>query len=347
MKDDIQAMRKVELTPYDPAWPDEFSKEAASIKEILGAHCLAIHHIGSTAIPGCSAKPIIDILPVVADLTHVDSLNSEFEKLGYQCEGEYGIPGRRFYWKSIAKCSHHIHFFMQGSPEIERHLAFRDHLHDHPDSMHAYSIVKKQLALQFPLDIVAYVNGKESFISAIDYITGHPRPDQLAAKDYIELIDSDPNWPKLAAAEIEAIKLVVQQPYADIKHLGSTAINEMKAKPVLDIFIALDSLDDVDSWIKPLENLGYVFWKDNPNKKHLRFFKGMPPYGVRRTHHVHIMEVGDGFNKRKQFCEILNSDNSLRQSYKQLKLNLAAHYADDREQYTHKKAVFIKKVLGN
>lgn len=142
-----------------------------------------IHHIGSTAIPNIYAKPIVDILPVVKDIKLVDSLNSKFEVLGYICMGEYGIPGRRFYWKSKDNRTHNIHLFEQGSAEISRHLSFRDFMRNHEDYAKAYSVLKCCMAEVFPHDIENYVNGKSSFVQSIDYQTGTARDKQLNAQD--------------------------------------------------------------------------------------------------------------------------------------------------------------------
>ena len=79
------------VTDYDPRWPAEYEKESEKIKAILGENCVAIYHIGSTAVPGLAAKPIIDIMPVVRSLEKTDQKASEFEKEGYEYLGEFGI----------------------------------------------------------------------------------------------------------------------------------------------------------------------------------------------------------------------------------------------------------------
>lgn len=75
------------VTEYSPEWAAEFERESEMIKNILKDNCVAIHHIGSTAVAGLKAKPIIDMMPIVADLRKVDALASEFEKIGYEYLG--------------------------------------------------------------------------------------------------------------------------------------------------------------------------------------------------------------------------------------------------------------------
>ena len=346
MPNNLENPRPVELVPHNPSWKNQFEVEAVYIRNILGNNLCQIDHIGSTVIPEIYAKSVIDILVAVKDLSQVDVLNSEFEKLGYECLGEYGIAGRRFYWKSKLKRTHHIHLFEQGNREIARHLAFRDYLLRHPVSAQGYSWVKRCLAAQFPIDMGAYICGKDSFIRAIDYHAGVAKQDQLAAKDQVILKPYDPIWKKLAAAEIETIRQFIHLPLVAIEHLGSTAIDGLSAKPVIDIFIALESMDQAGQWIEPLKALGYVDWPENPNKLHQRFFKGMPPFGLQRTHHLHMMPMGKKFKDRVMFRDLLCQRADLRLRYETLKQQLAQQYFDDREGYTEAKASFIKEVLA-
>ena len=83
------------VVEYRPEWAQEYASEERKIREILGDNCAAIYHIGSTSVPGLAAKPIIDIMPVVKSLPLVDGKAAEFEKIGYEYLGEFGIPGRR------------------------------------------------------------------------------------------------------------------------------------------------------------------------------------------------------------------------------------------------------------
>jgi GrpB-like predicted nucleotidyltransferase (UPF0157 family)/GNAT superfamily N-acetyltransferase len=159
----------VEVVPYDVQWLDLFESEAALIKSVLGHNCIAIHHIGSTAVPGLKAKPIIDILPVVKDILQVDKFNSEMTDLGYDVKGEHGILFRRFFQKVR---THNVHVFGKESPEIDRHLKFRDWMRTHVEDRNAYAALKSDLALKYPNDILKYCFGKDVFVADIDCKTG-------------------------------------------------------------------------------------------------------------------------------------------------------------------------------
>jgi GrpB-like predicted nucleotidyltransferase (UPF0157 family) len=161
-------MRNIVVVPYDPLWVEQFRREAALISGIPGAEFLSIHHIGSTAIPGIGAKPVIDIMPVVSDIQRVDALNVAMERIGYCARGEYGIAGRRFFVKGDdASRTHHVHTYEPANPEVARHLNFRDYLCAHLDEAQEYARLKTQLAGRFRDDIDGYMAGKDAFIKSI------------------------------------------------------------------------------------------------------------------------------------------------------------------------------------
>jgi len=163
-------MRKIEVLPYDPRWRYSFEIESQGITKALAENVVIIHHIGSTAIPNIYAKPIIDLLVEVKNIQVVDSHNSRMKHLGYQVMGEFGISNRRFFRKdnSLGDRTHHVHMFPLNSPQIKRHLAFRDYLINHSAEATAYSDLKRKLAQQYPNDIESYMDGKNQFINDID-----------------------------------------------------------------------------------------------------------------------------------------------------------------------------------
>ena len=162
--------KSVYLEPHDPRWAREFLSEAAAITDVLGASINAIHHIGSTAIPGIYAKPIIDMLGVTHDLTILDNCSSWLQSLNYEALGEFGIAGRRYFRKNSPSGTrtHHLHVFEDGSPEITRHLAFRDYLTAHASDARDYEELKLRLAADFPHDIRLYTEGKDQLVREID-----------------------------------------------------------------------------------------------------------------------------------------------------------------------------------
>lgn len=152
----------VEVIPYDPTWTVLFDQEAALIGAALGQNCVAIHHVGSTSVPGLAAKPIIDIVPVVKDILQVDT--NALKALGYLNRGELGMLFRRFFTKGVSKRTHHLHIWEDGNPEIDKQLLFRAYLMDNPEELKRYEDLKLNLAIKYSKDRKAYTFAKDDLI---------------------------------------------------------------------------------------------------------------------------------------------------------------------------------------
>jgi GrpB-like predicted nucleotidyltransferase (UPF0157 family) len=162
-------VRTVALVPHREQWAVDFEREAAAVRAILGWELITVHHVGSTAIPGIAAKPIIDLLPVVRSLAAVDAAAAAFADRGYLFRGEHGIPERRYVVAVAPDGGHraHIHIYPEGHPQIERHLAFRDHLRRDRSAARAYESLKLELKERFEHDRAAYQDGKAEFCQRI------------------------------------------------------------------------------------------------------------------------------------------------------------------------------------
>ncbi len=154
------------VVPYDEAWPSLFLEERARIERALGSWAESIEHVGSTAVPGLAAKPIIDIMVGVRRLKNADRCSRPLERLSYECRGEAGIRGRLFFRKGDPR-THHLHVAEVGSEFWERHLAFRDYLRTHPDTAREYARLKYGLADCFREDRVAYTEAKTGFVTEV------------------------------------------------------------------------------------------------------------------------------------------------------------------------------------
>jgi GrpB-like predicted nucleotidyltransferase (UPF0157 family) len=134
--------KQINLVPYNPNWPEQFEAEAEGIKKALGDNFIDIHHIGSTSVPGLSAKEDIDIACVVSDLDRaVISLNN------YTFKGEYNIPLRYFFSKNTDCSKVNLHVYEEMHPEIELNLTFRDYLRSNANAREEYAELKNQLLL--------------------------------------------------------------------------------------------------------------------------------------------------------------------------------------------------------
>jgi len=158
------SMRLIQIEAYNNTWPLLFEKEQTLLASILSIPGVSIHHIGSTAVPGLSAKPIIDILIEVEDLLNLDTVNYKFAAIGYECKGEFGIRERRFYQKGGDERSHHIHVFKSGSQGAVRHIAFKEYLKAHPSVAREYRDLKSSLVKTSNNNIELYSEGKCEFV---------------------------------------------------------------------------------------------------------------------------------------------------------------------------------------
>ncbi|MFJ7732883.1 GrpB family protein [Lysinibacillus sp. NPDC097231] len=162
-------MRIIKVVDYNHNWSSDYQKEERSVRAILQEELVNSFHIGSTSVPGLKAKPIIDILLVVNDIHKLDSFSKQFQEIGYEVKGEFGIIGRRYFRKGGDHRTYQIHAFQYSNiKEIERHLAFRDYLRVHPEVCRQYGEIKSQLAMQHPNDIDCYCDGKDDFVKNVE-----------------------------------------------------------------------------------------------------------------------------------------------------------------------------------
>jgi GrpB-like predicted nucleotidyltransferase (UPF0157 family) len=154
---------EVLVVDWDPAWPVRAAEEAAAVAEALRA--VRVEHIGSTAVPGLSAKPVLDLLAGLRSLDLGPAELQGMQALGYEYLGEHGLPGRLFFRKSPERRTHHVHAVGLGGTEWRRHLAFRDYLRAHPDEAARYGEAKRALARAVQGDWEAYTDRKTGIAS--------------------------------------------------------------------------------------------------------------------------------------------------------------------------------------
>ncbi len=156
----------VALQAYDPTWPERYETERDRIKTALGATAVAIHHIGSTAVPGLCAKPILDIMVEVPDLNDTVSYIPALQSLGYIFVDHIENVDRRFFCKGLPR-THHVHVVKAHSATLIPHLAFRDALRADPVTRDQYAALKTDLAAQHRENRAAYTASKTAFVQAV------------------------------------------------------------------------------------------------------------------------------------------------------------------------------------
>jgi GrpB-like predicted nucleotidyltransferase (UPF0157 family) len=162
--------RPIKVVDYDPAWPLLFEQEKLRLLVAFGAKPAVIEHIGSTAVPGLAAKPVIDIAVGIPCLAEAETYLPCLIELGYVYEPslERAFPERRFFWKGRPLVhTYHVHLAEVDQPVLVRPKLFRDYLRHHAEAVAAYAALKKALAVRCGQDIDAYVAGKTALIEQI------------------------------------------------------------------------------------------------------------------------------------------------------------------------------------
>ena len=160
---------RVEVVPYDEAWRSEFTKIESELRSALGSLALAVEHVGSTAVRGMSAKPCIDVDIVISDRSDLAETISRLDKIGYIHEGDLGIADREAfrYEDKPHLAKHHLYVCTKSSPELHRHVTFRNFLRENPSAAMEYSAVKEEAARLFPDDIDKYIEHKSPTIARL------------------------------------------------------------------------------------------------------------------------------------------------------------------------------------
>jgi GrpB-like predicted nucleotidyltransferase (UPF0157 family) len=158
--------KPVHLAEYDPAWPGLFEREAARVRAALGDAALRLEHVGSTSVPGLAAKPIIDMLLVVADSAREEAYVPPLERAGYvlRIREPHWFEHRLF---NGPDTDVGLHVFSLGCPEVDRMLAFRDRLRAHPEELALYERTKRELARRVWRHVQNYADAKTGVVEGI------------------------------------------------------------------------------------------------------------------------------------------------------------------------------------
>lgn len=166
------------IVPYDPRWPAQFEEEKTRLIADIGAYVLSIEHIGSTAVPGLAAKPVIDILIGVHSLQEASLFIPPLEARGYEYVPQYEdeMPFRRYLHRKVnGEHTHHLHMVEPTTHFYKVQLAFRDYLRTHPETRDAYAALKVHLSEKYRNDRMAYTNAKSDFILGVLEQCGFPQ----------------------------------------------------------------------------------------------------------------------------------------------------------------------------
>jgi GrpB-like predicted nucleotidyltransferase (UPF0157 family) len=154
----------VEIADYDPDWAGAFAELGVVLRGALADVAVRIDHIGSTAVPGLAAKPVIDIQMSVPSLEPVDTFRVPLDRLGYIYRADNPERTKRYFREPPGQRRTHIHVRQLGSFSEQFPLLFRDYLRSHPPQAAEYAVVKRRCAASFRHDRQGYVEAKDSYV---------------------------------------------------------------------------------------------------------------------------------------------------------------------------------------
>lgn len=160
-------MKRVQVVEYDPEWPGIFEQIRSYVWPAVSETALTIEHVGSTAVPGLKAKPVIDACIVVASRADLPACIERLASIGYVHRGNLGVPDREAFRRPDHLPRHHLYLSPRDSLSLRNHLGFRDYLRSNPEAARAYGELKAALARRYPADIDSYIVGKTDFVLRI------------------------------------------------------------------------------------------------------------------------------------------------------------------------------------
>jgi GrpB-like predicted nucleotidyltransferase (UPF0157 family) len=163
----IRQSDPIAVVDYNPEWPAVFESLRAEIAGAIGDLAVAIEHVGSTAVPGLAAKPIIDMDVLLRSAPDLSVCIERLATLGYEHRGDLGIPEREAFAAPPGRPAHHLYVCPPESREFRRHVALRDYLRAHPRDASAYGELKSSLAIRYRDERAAYMEGKREFIESL------------------------------------------------------------------------------------------------------------------------------------------------------------------------------------
>ena len=157
----------IQVVDYDSQWPKQFLKLKANLWPRIEDLAMAFEHVGSTAVPGLSAKPILDIDVVIESAKTLPAISARLWKAGYVHCGNLGVDGREAFKSSTSSVSHNLYVCLADGEALRNHLTVREYLRANSAARDLYAQLKRDLAERYPDSIDKYVEGKTEFLVGI------------------------------------------------------------------------------------------------------------------------------------------------------------------------------------
>lgn len=312
-----------------------FEGLAADMRGALGRVALRVEHVGSTAVPGLPAKPVIDIQLSVAALDPSDAYVEPLAGLGYRYRSEDDMPAehRVLLLEREDRRLVNLHVCRAGSEWERRHVAFRDHLRADPEARAEYGAVKERLIREFPTDVHAYAQAKTPVIRRLER-RALDLPEPPHDPDPVVIAPSDRAWPSVFEKEASRVRAEPRMENARLEHVGATAVEGLAGDLTVDMLLPVGP--DDGSRRAALEALGYRLTSDpGPGTLFVR-------QAARRRFHLRLVDAG-GEDHRSAVAlrDYLRVRPEQADRFGRLKAILAEELRFDRAGYAHAKGPYL------
>jgi GrpB-like predicted nucleotidyltransferase (UPF0157 family) len=352
-----RAGKPIVIADYDPSWPQMFIDERALIHETVGRELFVrIEHVGSTAVPGLAAKPIIDMMPGVRSLNDVTpDVIAPLERIGWEYVPEYeranavdeGMPDRRYFRKDRnGERAYHMHLVEHGSEFWVKHLRFRNYLRYFPEDRDAYGKLKREIAADYNAKMDAtwastelnlhYTENKTEFVEGV--LTKYAA--QIEAHPQIVVVAYDARWPELSAVERARLGAALGGHALSIEHVGSTSVPGLAAKPTIDTVVGIADMAVIDEIRPVVVGLGYRELRLNEDD-----WGYAPLRGGEMKYNTHFVPYGgERWQYYIDFRDYLRAHPDVAAAYAALKLANAEEFGGDILGYIEAKSEFIAEM---
>ncbi len=329
---DKNIKRKYNLQDYDQNWVKKFDELKLLLQSIFGSKALKIEHVGSTAIPGMKAKPIIDILVVVEKMEKFLEQKEKMVSLGYEWGENYIAPNTQLFFKIADDGSktQNIHICEYGSPKERQFLVMRDFFRTFPEKLKEYADLKEKNHALHPDDYPAYREAKAPFVKRIER-AAYEWEEALEKVSFVNEKDIREKIESLFQTEKENLQKLL--PDSQIEHIGGTSVANSITKGDLDINIRV-SEENFQTTIEILKKIYRVNQPNNWTKSYASFKDDSRDLGVQLTI---IDSADDYFVKQRDF---LNSNPEKVLELNKIKLSFEGKNMDD---YRKEKGKFFNR----
>ncbi|WP_434444639.1 GrpB family protein [Lentzea sp. E54] len=336
----------VELVGYDSAWPGRYERERERILTALpGAE---LEHVGSTAVPGLCARPLVDVMLVVGDPRDEVSYVPALEAVGYR------VVVREDDWhgyRILTGPGVELHVFGRGCAQVRRHVVLRDWLRGNDADRELYASAKRGLAAREWDRVQDYVDAKSEVVleilerayvawradpGVVEFVTEDPPHDAP-----VVLAEYDSAWPRWYAAEEAKIRSALGGGIVLLEHCGSTSVPGLAAKPLIDILLVVPDSRDEDAYVPALVRAGYYLRLREPGWHEHRLLKGTVP-----NVNLHVFSPGcEEVDRMLVFRDRLRTHPRDREEYERVKRALAGRTWRRVQDYADEKTRVVERII--